>query len=61
MKAITKNLIKWKNSPIEDATWKNEEFVQKHLQLTHIEDNTSLKRSGCWKYYHRCQRGALTR
>ena len=27
---ITKYLIKWKNLPLEDLTWENEFFIQKH-------------------------------
>ncbi|WP_369124388.1 hypothetical protein [Actinobacillus pleuropneumoniae] len=25
--------MKWKNLPIEDSTWEDENFIQKHLEL----------------------------
>jgi hypothetical protein len=31
--AITEYLIKWKNLPIEEATWEDDFFMHKHLQL----------------------------
>ena len=31
--AIMEYLIKWKNLPIEDLTWEDELFIQKHLHL----------------------------
>jgi hypothetical protein len=27
---ITENLVKWKNLPVEDVTWEDEFFIQKH-------------------------------
>ena len=32
-RAITEYLIKWKNLSIENSTWEDETFVQKHPQL----------------------------
>ena len=32
-RVITEYLIKWKNLPIEDSTWEDESFIQKHPQL----------------------------
>ena len=31
--SISKYLIKWKNLPIEDSTWEDENFIQKHPEL----------------------------
>ena len=31
---------------VEEATWKDEEFIQRNLHLVSIEDNASLKRGG---------------
>jgi len=30
---ILEYLIKWKNLPIEDSTWEDENFIHKHLEL----------------------------
>ena len=32
-RSILEYLIKWKNLPIEDSTWEDENFIQKHLEL----------------------------
>ena len=32
-RVITEYLIKWKNLPVEDSTWEDESFIQKHPQL----------------------------
>jgi hypothetical protein len=32
-RVITEYLVKWKNIPVEDSTWEDESFIQKHLQL----------------------------
>ena len=32
-RSISKYLIKWKNLPIEDSTWEDENFIQKHPEL----------------------------
>ena len=32
-RTIMECLIKWKNIPIEEARWENEQFFRKHLQL----------------------------
>ena len=45
-KTLTQYLIQWKNLPVEEATWENEEFIQKNPHLVSIEDNTSFKRGG---------------
>ena len=34
---IKKYLVKWKDLPVEDATWKNEEILQ-HLELRLLGD-----------------------
>ena len=31
--SISKYLIKWNNLPIEDSTWEDENFIQKHPEL----------------------------
>jgi hypothetical protein len=31
--AINEYLIKWKNLPVEEATWEDELFMKKHLQF----------------------------
>ena len=31
--AIIEYLIKWKNIPVADSTWKDESFIQMHPQL----------------------------
>ena len=31
--AITEYLIQWKKLPVEDATWEDESFIQKHPEL----------------------------
>ena len=43
---LTQYLIQWKNLPVEEATWENEEFIQKNQHLVSIEDNASFKRGG---------------
>ena len=30
---ISEYLIKWKNLPIEDSTWEDENFIQNHPEL----------------------------
>ena len=32
-RSISEYLIKWKNLPIEDSTWEDENFIQKHPGL----------------------------
>ena len=32
-RSISEYLIKWKNLPIEDSTWEDDYFIQKHLEL----------------------------
>jgi hypothetical protein len=32
-RAITEYLVKWKNLPVEEATWEDDLFMQKHPQL----------------------------
>ena len=32
-RVITEYLIKWKNLTVEDSTWEDESFIQKHPQL----------------------------
>jgi len=32
-RSISEYLIKWKNLPAEDSTWKDENFIQKHPKL----------------------------
>ena len=32
-RSISKYLIKWKNLPTEDSTWKYESFIQQHPEL----------------------------
>ena len=32
-RVITEYLVKWKNLRVEDSTWEDESFVQKHPQL----------------------------
>jgi len=32
-RSLSKYLIKWKNLPIEDSTWEDENFIQKHPEL----------------------------
>ena len=32
-RSILEYLIKWKNLPIEDSTWEDENFIQKHPKL----------------------------
>ena len=43
---ISEYLIKWKNLPVEDSTWEDENFIQKHLELISAEDNKFLKEMG---------------
>ena len=45
-KTLTQYLIQWKNLPVEEATWENEDFIQKNQHLVSIEDNASFKRGG---------------
>ena len=45
-RTLTQYLIQWKNLPVEEATWEDEEFIQKNPHLVSIEDNASLKRGG---------------
>ena len=37
-KTLTQYLIQWKNLPVEEATWENEEFIQKNQHLVSIEE-----------------------
>ena len=32
-RSISEYLIKWKNLPVEDSTWEEENFIQKHPEL----------------------------
>ena len=32
-RSISEYLIKWKNLPMEDSTWEDENFIQKHLDI----------------------------
>ena len=32
-RSISEYLIKWKNLPIEDSTWEDKNFIQKHPEL----------------------------
>ena len=32
-RSISEYLIKWKNLPAEDSTWKDENFIQKHPEI----------------------------
>ena len=32
-RSISEYLIKWKNLPIEDSTWEDHNFIQKHSKL----------------------------
>ena len=32
-RAIMEYLIKWKNLPVEDVTWEDDYFIQKHSEL----------------------------
>jgi len=32
-RSISEYLIKWKNLPVEDSTWEDESFIQKHPKL----------------------------
>ena len=32
-RSISEYLIKWKNLPIEDSTWEDDNFIQKHPKL----------------------------
>ena len=36
-RTIREYLVKWKNLPVEDATWENEEILQ-HSELKLLED-----------------------
>ena len=45
-KTMTQYLIQWKTLLVEEATWEDEEFIQKNPHLVSIEDNASLKRGG---------------
>ena len=38
--------IQWKNLLVEEATWEDEEFIQKNPHLVSIEENSSFKRGG---------------
>ena len=35
-RVIKEYIIKWKNLPEEDATWKSEKFCELHLSLTQL-------------------------
>ena len=45
-RTITEYLIQWKKLPVEDATWEDEEFIQKNPNLISIAYNASLKKGG---------------
>lgn len=45
-KTLTQYLIQWKNLLVEEATWEDEEFIQKNPHLVSIEYNASFKRGG---------------
>ena len=45
-KTLTQYLIQWKTLLVEEATWEDEEFIQKNPHLVSIEDNASFKRGG---------------
>ena len=32
-RSISEHLIKWKNLPVKDSTWKDKNFIQKHQKL----------------------------
>jgi hypothetical protein len=32
-RSISEYLIKWRKLPVEDSTWEDESFIQKHLDL----------------------------
>jgi hypothetical protein len=38
-RTIMEYLIKWKNMPLEEATWENEQFMKKHPQLQALREN----------------------
>ena len=33
LRSILEYLSKWKNFPVEDATWEDENFIQKHQKI----------------------------
>ena len=33
VRSISKYLTKWKNFPVEDSTWEDENFIQKHQEI----------------------------
>jgi hypothetical protein len=45
-RAITEYLVKWKNLPVEEATWEDDFFMHTHPWLSSVEDNTCLKGRG---------------
>ena len=45
-RSISEYLIKWKNLLVEDSTWEDDNFIQKHQNYSSIEDNTFLKERG---------------
>ena len=45
-KTLAQYLIQWKNLLVEEATWEDEEFIQKNPHLVSIEDNASFERGG---------------
>jgi hypothetical protein len=46
-RSISEYLIKWRKLPVEDSTWEDESFIQKHPGLLkHVTDNTCLKGRG---------------
>jgi hypothetical protein len=44
--SISEYLIKWRKLPVEDSTWEDESFIQKHPKYSSIADNTCLKGRG---------------
>ena len=45
-RSILEYLTKWKNLPIEDSTWEDESFIQKHLELLKHWGKNFLKERG---------------
>ena len=45
-KTLTQYLIQWNNLLVEEATWEDEELIQKNPHLVSIEDNPSFKKGG---------------
>ena len=43
---ILEYLVKWKNLPMEDSTWEDDSFIQKHLELLQYWGKQFLKGRG---------------